>query len=56
MEKAKEIAMAHAGVSAGSVSFVKAKLDTEDGVKVYDIEFYSGTYTGCSFRYLGRQS
>ena len=42
MEKAKEIAMSHAGVSAGSVSFVKAKLDTEDGVKVYDIEFYSG--------------
>ena len=34
--------MSHAGVSAGSVSFVKAKLDTEDGVKVYDIEFYSG--------------
>ena len=42
VEKAKEIAMSHAGVSAGSVSFVKAKLDTEDGVKVYDIEFYSG--------------
>lgn len=42
VEKAKEIAMSHAGVSTGSVSFVKAKLDTEDGVKVYDIEFYSG--------------
>ena len=42
IEKAKEIAMSHAGVSAGSVSFVKAKIDTEDGVKVYDIEFYSG--------------
>ena len=42
IEKAKEIAMSHAGVSAGSVSFVKAKLDHEDGVKVYDIEFYSG--------------
>lgn len=42
IEKAKEIAMSHAGVSAGSVSFVKAKLDYEDGVKVYDIEFYSG--------------
>ena len=41
IEKAKEIAMSHAGVSAGSVSFVKAKLDHEDGVKVYDIEFYS---------------
>ena len=42
IEKAKEISMSHAGVSAGSVSFVKAKIDTEDGVKVYDIEFYSG--------------
>lgn len=42
IEKAKEIAMSHAGVSVGSVSFVKAKIDTEDGVKVYDIEFYSG--------------
>ena len=42
VEKAKEIAMSHAGVSAGSLSFVKAKLDYEDGVKVYDIEFYSG--------------
>ena len=42
IEKAKEIAMSHAGVSVGSVSFIKAKLDHEDGVKVYDIEFYSG--------------
>ena len=42
IEKAKEIAMSHAGVSPGSISFVKAKIDTEDGVKVYDIEFYSG--------------
>ena len=41
IEKAKEIAMSHAGVSAGSVSFVKAKIDTGDGVKVYDIEFHS---------------
>ena len=42
IEKANEIAISHAGLSSGSVSFVKAKLDTEDGVKVYDIEFYSG--------------
>lgn len=41
IEKAKEIAISHAGLSSGSVSFVKAKIDTEDGVKVYDIEFYS---------------
>lgn len=42
IEKANEIAISHAGLSSGSVSFVKAKLDTEDGVNVYDIEFYSG--------------
>ena len=42
IEKANEIAISHAGLSSGSISFVKAKLDTEDGVKVYDIEFYSG--------------
>ena len=42
VEKAKEIAMSHAGVSAGSVSFVKAKLDYEDGVKVYDIDSATG--------------
>lgn len=42
VEKAKEIALAHAGLSNDKVSFVKAQLDNEDGVKVYDIEFYSG--------------
>ena len=42
VEKAKEIALAHAGLSGDKVSFVKAKLDYEDGVKVYDVEFYSG--------------
>lgn len=42
IEKANEIAISHAGLSSGSVSFVKAKIDTEDGVKVYDIEFHSG--------------
>ena len=42
IERAKQIALSHAGLSQGSVSFVKAELDYEDGVKVYDIEFYSG--------------
>ena len=41
-EKAKEIALAHAGLSQDKVSFVKAELDYEDGIKVYDTEFYSG--------------
>jgi hypothetical protein len=38
VEKAKEIALRDAGVSG--VTFVKAKLDYEDGVRVYDVEFY----------------
>ena len=42
IEKAKAIALAHAGLSQDKVSFVKAELDYEDGIKVYDIEFYSG--------------
>lgn len=42
VERAKEIALAHAGLSNDKVSFVKAQLDNEDVVKVYDIEFYSG--------------
>jgi len=42
IDKAKAIALAHAGLSRDKVSFVKAELDYEDGIKVYDIEFYSG--------------
>ena len=38
VEKAKSIALKDAGLSGAT--FVKAKLDTEDGVKVYDVEFY----------------
>ncbi len=40
LEKAKSIALKDAGVSG--VTFVKAKLDSDDGVKVYDVEFYKG--------------
>ena len=42
IEKAKQIALSHTGLSQGSVSFVKVKLEYDDGVKLYDIEFYSG--------------
>ena len=40
VEKAKSIALSHAGVSAGSVVFSKARQDRDDGVLIYDIEFY----------------
>ena len=42
VDKAKSIALKHAGKSASSVSFTKAKLDKEDGKVVYEIEFRSG--------------
>ena len=41
--KAKEIALKHAGLSAGKVSFLPLKLDWEDGRRVYEVEFYSGS-------------
>ena len=40
VERAKQIALSHAGVE--SARFKKAKLDYENGVKVYDIEFKVG--------------
>ena len=40
VEKAKSIALKDAGVS--NVKFTKAKVDYENGVKVYDIEFRKG--------------
>ncbi|WP_314874899.1 PepSY domain-containing protein [Stomatobaculum longum] len=42
VDRAKSIALGHAGVSASSVAFSKAKLDDDDGRGVYEIEFYVG--------------
>lgn len=41
VEKAKQIALRDAGLKSNQVAFVKAKLDTDDGISVYDVEFYS---------------
>ncbi|MCD8016574.1 MAG: PepSY domain-containing protein, partial [Oscillospiraceae bacterium] len=43
VEEAKSAALTHAGLTAGKVTFVKQKLDYEDGRQVYDIEFYNTT-------------
>ncbi|MBM6830372.1 PepSY domain-containing protein [Anaerotignum lactatifermentans] len=40
-EKAKEIALSHAGLSSENVTFVRAKLDRDDGRWEYEVEFYS---------------
>ncbi|MDE6209220.1 MAG: PepSY domain-containing protein [Lachnospiraceae bacterium] len=40
IDKAKSIALSHAGFSASEVDFSKAKLDKDDGFVIYEIEFY----------------
>ena len=40
LDKAKEIALAHAGLSANQVTFVQANMDFDDGIQKYNIEFY----------------
>ena len=41
-EKAKQIALNHAGVSASNATFVKAQREYDDGRLTYDVDFYSG--------------
>lgn len=43
-EEARQIALAHAGLSADQVTFLKSKLDFDDGRRTYDIEFYTANY------------
>ena len=40
LDKAKEIALSHAGLSADQVTFVQANMDFDDGIQKYEIEFY----------------
>lgn len=42
VDRAKTIAVAQAGLDMGSVHFLKAKLDNDDGRYEYEIEFYHG--------------
>ncbi|MCC8356344.1 MAG: PepSY domain-containing protein [Oscillospiraceae bacterium] len=39
--EARSIALSSAGVSESAATFTKTKLDTDDGRKVYDVEFYT---------------
>lgn len=43
-EQAKQAALSHAGLSSSKVTFVKAKLDWDDGRQVYEVEFYDTSY------------
>ncbi len=42
VDRAKEIALNHAGLNESDVQFVKAKQDYDDGRAEYEIEFYAG--------------
>ncbi len=53
LDKAKEIALSDAGVSSANATFTKAKQDRDDGVNVYDIEFYT---TSAEYEYEIRVS
>lgn len=50
LDAAKSKALADAGVNAADTVFTKAKLDYDDGVAVYDIEFYN-TATSYGYEY-----
>ena len=43
-DRAREIALEHAGLSADQVTFIKSKLDYEDWRRVYEVEFYTSDY------------
>ncbi len=43
IEKAKEITVSHAGLSADDVTFTKAKLDKDDGALTYELKFFTET-------------
>ena len=44
LSKAKSIALNYAGISSSAATFTKAYKDYDDGVTVYEIEFYAGDY------------
>lgn len=48
--RAKQIALEHAGVSESDATFVMAKQEYEDGIPVYEVEFYVAS-TGLEYDY-----
>ena len=43
--RAKEIALAHAGLTESQVTFIRSKLEFDDGRQCYEVEFYGTDYT-----------
>ena len=44
LDKAKEIALSHAGLSADQVTFVQANMDFDDGIQKYDIKSFRNAH------------
>lgn len=44
-EEAKEIALAHAGLTKDHVTFIKSDIDRDNGQKSYDVEFHTQDQT-----------
>ncbi|MCD8122795.1 MAG: PepSY domain-containing protein [Clostridiales bacterium] len=44
LEEAKAIALEHAGLDSDEVTFTKVKLDWDDGIHVYEIEWYTDSF------------
>ena len=40
LDKAKQIALSHAGLTTSQVTFKKTELDFDDGIQKYEVEFY----------------
>lgn len=40
-EEAKKIALEHAGISEDGTTFIKTKLEMDDGAQEYEVEFYT---------------
>ena len=47
-EKAKEIALAHAGIKAADAQILRVRIDREDGRTVYEVDFIAG---GAKYEY-----
>ena len=41
IDKAKEIALSHAGLTSSQVTFKRTELEVDNGVQKYEIEFYN---------------
>lgn len=44
LDEAKKIALDHAGVKAGDVHFDDQEFDKDDGIKLYELEFYANGF------------